>query len=99
MEYYAIFRRHAFDPDEIGEADGRSNAELQRAPERVRKIRSYLLQEADGSMGTLCLYQAESPEAIHEHGRAANLPVDEVVPISTIDVHRPDPDLSPSASG
>lgn len=94
MEYYAIFRRNAFEPDDLQAADARSNAELERRADRVRKIRSYVLDEADGRVGTLCLYEAESPEAIREHAQAADLPVDEIVPIGTIDVHRPDPELS-----
>jgi hypothetical protein len=47
--------------------------------------------EPDGRVGTICIYQAVSPEAIHEHARQARLPVDEVVPISATVLVRPDP--------
>ena len=40
----------------------------------VRWIRSYVLDEGDG-VGTVCIYQASSPEAIRAHAAAADLPV------------------------
>ena len=42
-------------------------------------------------MGTFCVYEADSPEAIRAHAQAADLPVDEVVPIADTVVVRPDP--------
>lgn len=33
-------------------------AELDRHSDEVRKIRSYVFTEADGTVGTLCLYEA-----------------------------------------
>ena len=92
MEYYAIFRRNAFEASELEAVDARSNTELDRRADHVRKIRSYVLDEEDGRVGTVCLYQADSPEAIHAHAEAADLPVDEIVRIGGIDVHRADPD-------
>lgn len=97
MELYAIFRRSGWTPDEGEAVDARSNAELERRAGDVRKIRSYVLDEPGGRMGAICLYQASSPEAIREHARAADLPVDDIVKVSAIDVHRPDPEL-PAAS-
>jgi hypothetical protein len=32
--------------------------------DEVRWIRSYVVQEEDGQLGTLCVYQAVSPEAL-----------------------------------
>lgn len=93
MDLYVIFRRSGWDPSELEAADARSNAELDKR-DTVRKIRSYVLEEPDGRVGTLCLYQATGPEAVLEHARAADLPCDEVVRVGAIDVKRPDPDLS-----
>jgi hypothetical protein len=54
----------------------------------VRWIRSYVLAERDGSLGTVCIYEASSPEAIRRHAYAATLPVDEIVAVAdTIVVH------------
>lgn len=99
MNLYAIFRRGGFSPEELDVADGRSNAEADRRSDTLRKIRSYVLDEPDGRVGTICLYQATSADAIAEHARAADLPCDEIVEVTAIDVRRPDPDLAKAASG
>jgi uncharacterized protein DUF4242 len=92
MELYAIFRRNGFaDPDDLGAAAKRSTAEGDKDGSGVRWIRSYVLSEASGEVGTLCIYQAESPEAIRAHAAAADLPVDEIVPVADTVVVRPDP--------
>jgi sporulation protein YlmC with PRC-barrel domain len=57
----------------------------------VAWIRSYVLAERDGSVGTVCIYQASSPEAIRRHAAAAELPVDEIVAVADTVVVRPDP--------
>ena len=57
----------------------------------VRWIRSYVLDETDGSVGTVCVYQATSPEAIRRHASAAALPVDEIVEVADTVIVRPDP--------
>ena len=57
----------------------------------IRWIRSYVLEEDDGSVGTVCIYQASSPEAVREHARRADLPVDSVVPVADTVIVRPDP--------
>lgn len=98
MDLYAIVRRSGWTPDKSEDLDARSNAELERRSENVRKVRSYILDEPEGRVGAICLYQATSPEAIREHARAAGLPVDDIVKVSAIDVHRPDPEiLTPSS--
>ena len=58
MNLYAIFRRDGFDPNEIDADDQRSNAELERRADKVRKIRSYVLEEPGGRLGAICLYEA-----------------------------------------
>jgi hypothetical protein len=47
----------------------------------IRWIRSYVLEEDGGSVGTVCIYQASSPEAIRDHASRADLPVDEIIPV------------------
>ncbi len=42
---------------------------------------SYEVHEADGTLGTVCLYQAMNTEALREHARRVGMPVDEVVPV------------------
>jgi uncharacterized protein DUF4242 len=91
METYVIFRRNGWrTAEELREAAERSTAEGERMPDDVRWIRSYVLAETDGSLGTVCIYQATSPEAIRRHAYAATLPVDEIVAVADTVVVRPD---------
>ncbi|HWH06783.1 MAG TPA: nickel-binding protein [Gaiellaceae bacterium] len=92
METYVILRRNGWSSgDELAAAAERSTLEGERMPEDIRWIRSYVLTEEDGAVGTVCVYQASSPEAIRAHAAAAGLPVDEIVHIGDTVVIRPDP--------
>ena len=92
MDTYVILRRGGWKTaDDLREAAARSTAEGERMPDDVRWIRSYVTAETDGSVGTVCLYQASSPEAIRRHADAAGLPVDEIVVVADTVVVRPDP--------
>ena len=44
-----------------------------------------------GEVGTVCIYEAESEEAIRAHAADADLPVDEVVAVADTVIVRPDP--------
>lgn len=93
MDTYVILRRGGWKTaDDLREAAARSTAEGERMPDDVRWIRSYVTAETDGSVGTVCLYQASSPEAIRRHADAADLPVDEIVEVADTVVVRPDPE-------
>ena len=59
----------------------------------VRWIRSYVTAETDGRVGTVCVYQATSPEAIRRHASAAELPLDEIVKVGDTVIVRPDPEV------
>jgi hypothetical protein len=61
-------------------------------PDDIRWIRSYVLAEPeDGGLGTVCIYQASSPEAIRRHASFADLPVDEIIEVADTVIVRPDP--------
>jgi hypothetical protein len=77
--------------DDLETAAGRSTEEGDKSGSGVRWIRSYVLAEGDGAVGTFCVYEADSPEAIRAHAQAADLPVDEIVPIADTVIVRPDP--------
>jgi thiamine biosynthesis protein ThiC len=76
---------------DLERAAARSTAEGERMPDDVRWIRSYILDETDGSVGTVCIYEASSPEAIRRHALAADLPVDEIIAVADTVVVRRDP--------
>ena len=94
MNLYAILRRSGWrSGEELEEAAGRSSkVGDEEMSDDIRWIRSYVLEEGDGSVGTVCIYQATSPEAIREHADRADLPVDEIIPIADTVIVRPDPE-------
>jgi hypothetical protein len=57
----------------------------------VRWIRSYVVHEADGGLGTVCIYQASSPEKILEHAARADIPAEDILEIADTVIVRPDP--------
>jgi Protein of unknown function (DUF4242) len=90
MELYAMFRRSGWrSAEELQAAADRSTAEGERLGD-VRWIRSYVLDEGSG-LGTVCIYEAESPEALRRHASAADLPLDEIVKVADTVIVRPDP--------
>ena len=93
MQLYAILRRRGWGSgEELGEAAARSTkVGDEDMPDDVRWIRSYVLDEGAGTVGTVCIYEASSPEAIRKHASLADLPADEVIPIADTVIVRPDP--------
>jgi hypothetical protein len=92
METYVILRRGGWRTGaDLEAAAARSTAEGERMADDIRWIRSYVTAEPDGSVGTVCIYQASSPEAIRRHADAADLPVDEIVKVADTVIVRPDP--------
>jgi hypothetical protein len=49
------------------------------------------MQEPDGTLGTVCIYEATSPEAIQKHANRAELALSEIRPIADTVVVRADP--------
>jgi hypothetical protein len=94
MELYAILRRSGWRSGaELEEAAARSSkVGNEDMPDDVRWIRSYVLDEGGGSVGTVCIYEAMSPEAIRKHASLADLPVDEIIRVADTVVVRPDPE-------
>ena len=93
MNTYVILRRNGWQtPADLQAAAARStrvgNEEM---PDDIRWIRSYVLDEGAGAVGTVCIYQATSPEAIREHAERAGLPVDEIIAVADTVLVRPDP--------
>ena len=93
MELYAIIRRKGWQTGaDLEEAAGRSSkVGDEEMSDDIRWIRSYVLSEEDGSVGTLCIYEASSAEKVREHAERADLPADEVIPIADTVLVRPDP--------
>jgi hypothetical protein len=96
MDTYVILRRSGWRSGaELEEAAGRSSqVGDEQMSDDIRWIRSYVLEEGGGSVGTVCIYQASSPEAIRDHASRADLPVDEIIPVADTVVVRPDPEAA-----
>lgn len=93
MNQYAILRRNGFaDGATLEAAAARSTQVGDDMPNDIRWIRSYVIGEEGGTLGTVCIYQASSEEAIRKHAAAADLPVSEIIPIADVVVVRPDPE-------
>ncbi len=93
MNTYAILRRSGWRSGaDLEAAAGRSSkVGDEQMSDDIRWIRSYVLEEDGGSVGTVCIYQATSPEKIREHAGLADLPVDEIIPIGDTVIVREDP--------
>ena len=93
MQTYVILRRRGWKSgNELEEAAARSaDVGDNEMSDDIRWIRSYVLAESDGTLGTVCIYQASSPEKVREHASRAGLPVDEVIPVADTVILRPDP--------
>jgi flavin-binding protein dodecin len=95
MNLYVILRRSGWrSPEALEEAAARSTAVADDTmPDEVRWIRSYVLDEGAGTVGTVCVYQATSADAIRRHASLADLPCDEIIPVADTVLVRPDPQL------
>ena len=93
MQLYVIRRRSAFAdiPDLERAAPRSARVGNEEMPDRVRWIRSYVVEEPDGRIGTVCIYEAADVVSIREHARRAEIAADEIVPVLNTVVVRPDP--------
>ena len=93
MKTYVILRRNGWQTaEELGAAAERSRqVGDEEMSNDISWIRSYVLEEADGTIGTVCVYQASSADAVREHASRAGLPADEVIPVADTVLVRPDP--------
>lgn len=93
MKMYAIRRPNGWStPEELQAAAARSKqVGDEEMSSDIRWIRSYVVRESDGELGTICIYQASSPEKIREHASRADLPATEIFEVVDTVIVRPDP--------
>jgi thiamine biosynthesis protein ThiC len=99
MNTYVIRRKHAWQSSEELEQVAERSKQVADAefPTDIRWIRSYVIAEADGTLGTVCIYQASDPEAVRAHAYRVGMPADEILDVATTVVIRPDPVAEPAA--
>lgn len=95
MHLYAIQRRSAWaDAKELEAVAGKSaHVGDSEMPDRIRWIRSYVVAEPDGRLGTICIYEASDSAAIREHADKVGMPADDIWTIVDTVVVREDPKL------
>ena len=99
MQLYGIRRRNWWkDADEMAAAGARSAEVGDEEGSGVRWIRSYVLQEDDGTLGTYCIYEAESPEALRRHAEKSGFGAEEINAVAETVIVRPDPVPASAAS-
>ena len=92
MQLYAIRRRNGWKSAEDLQAAAKiSGEEGDKEGSGVRWIRSYVVSEDGGELGTVCIYEADSPETIRAHARRVGMPADEITPVLDTVVVRQDP--------
>ena len=94
MQQYVILRRSGWSSGpELEEAAARSSkVGDEEMSDDIRWIRSYVVSEEDGGLGTVCIYQASSPEAIADHASRVGMPADEITLVADTVLVRPDPE-------
>jgi sporulation protein YlmC with PRC-barrel domain len=94
MNLYVIRRRSGWaSGEELEKAAARSREVADTEfPDDIRWIRSYVVPEPDGTLGTFCIYQATSDEAIRKHAHRVGMPADEITAVADTVVIRPDPE-------
>ncbi|MCW2991002.1 MAG: hypothetical protein JWM73_1596 [Solirubrobacterales bacterium] len=93
MKTFVILRRDGWrtGPDLEAAAAKSTTVGDDEMSDDIRWIRSYVLAEESGSLGTVCIYQATSAEKVREHAERAGLPVDEVIEVADTVLVRDDP--------
>lgn len=99
MKTYVIRRERAWQSAEELEATAARSKQVAESefPEEISWIRSYVIGEPGGSLGTVCIYQADSEESVRRHASRVEMPANEVLEVVDTVVIRPDPQPEPSA--
>ena len=100
MDLYVTRRPSAWANHQELEAAGAKSAKVgnNEMSDRVRWIRSYVVKEPDGRLGSFCIYQARDPESIREHARRVGMPGALIFPVVKTIVVRADPEDESAAA-
>ena len=92
MDLYVIRRRSNWaGPSDLEATAAKSSAEGEKMSDDVRWIRSYVVEEDDGKLGTVCIYGGTSPEAIRRHAENTGMSADEITKVGDTVIVREDP--------
>ena len=71
--------------------------DAQSTPDRFYR-RSYVLADEDGTLGSVCVYQAVDEQAIRRHSHRVGVPADEIREVLETVPLRPDPVLASASA-
>jgi hypothetical protein len=93
MNLYVIRRPSGWrTPEQLQAAAARSKrVGDEEMSDDIRWIRSYVVHEADGGLGTFCIYQASSEAKIREHAERAGIPATDIFAVADTVIVRSDP--------
>ena len=92
MQLYAIRRRDFWGTPEQLQATAEKSAQVGAdMADDVRWIRTYVVQEDSGKLGTVCIYEGTSAEKVLEQAERSGMPADEITLIADTVIVNPDP--------
>jgi hypothetical protein len=92
MNLYAIRRRDFWGtPEALRETAAKSAQVGAEMSGDIRWIRTYVVQEESGKLGTVCLYQGTSIEKVREQAERTGMPADEITLVADTVIVNPDP--------
>lgn len=93
MKTYVIRRERAWQSPAELEATAARSKEVAESefPQDIAWIRSYVIAEPGGSLGTVCIYQASDVDAVRRHAERVDMPADEILEVADTVIVRPDP--------
>jgi DNA-binding CsgD family transcriptional regulator len=90
LKSYVILRRRGWPSLDALHASAKRSLEVSTLMADVTWVRSYVLNEPDGWVGTVCHYRASGPDAIRAHAEQVGIPVDDIVEVGELVVLQPD---------
>jgi hypothetical protein len=99
MNTYVIRRERAWETPADLEATAERSKQVAEDdfPDDIRWIRSYVIKEDGGTLGTVCIYQATDIDAVRNHAKRVDMPADEVLEVADTVIIRPDPEPQPAS--
>jgi sporulation protein YlmC with PRC-barrel domain len=92
MNLYAIRRRDFWgSPEELQATAAKSAQVGDEMAHDIRWIRTYVVQEESGKLGTVCIYQGTSAEKVREQAERTGMPADEITLVADTVIVRKDP--------
>ncbi len=92
MNTYVIRRRDYWGTPEQLQATAEKSAQVgAEMSDDIRWIRSYVVQEESGKLGTVCIYEGTSIEKVREQAERTGMPADEITLVADTVIVRPDP--------